>query len=166
MCTADSAYVADSSKPEDRSRFFSLNIGIYSIGIAVGPTLGGYIVSATNDLLSVHYFITLTNLAAALFYWFIIPESLPLSAREEAKLKAKTQSDKQNALDTVKSTLETLTMFLPKKIDVPIPDDEENSGIMRRSRSSMSLRVRSVTDWNMFWFASCTFMTSLALVSL
>jgi MFS family permease len=45
-------------------------------GIALGPTLGGLLIRATHDVLSVFYGSTIIHFIYAIFAWIIIPESL------------------------------------------------------------------------------------------
>ncbi|KAF8586548.1 MFS general substrate transporter [Ramaria rubella] len=79
------AYVSDSTPPEARSRVFSFTMGIFSGGLAVGPTLGSFLVGYTNDLLSVFYLSTGSHLFYALLIFFVVPESLTLASMQKAR---------------------------------------------------------------------------------
>jgi MFS family permease len=73
---AGHAYIADCASPATRSRYLSLSMGLLFVGIAIGPTIGGLLISKTGDLLIVYY------LAASLHFFYlvsvllIVPESL------------------------------------------------------------------------------------------
>ena len=59
------------------------------MGIGVGPFLGGMLVNATKDLLSVFYLATFVHFMGALVVWFFIPESLTNQGMNEARRKYK-----------------------------------------------------------------------------
>ena len=60
-------------------------------------------------------------------------------------------------------SLSTLSMFVPKKFEMNMVDDNESN--LRGSRSSIGGRVRKIRDWNMFLFAICVFLSSFGVVS-
>ncbi len=50
--------------------------GAMFAGFGVGPTIGGYMIKATDNLLSVYYTTLVVYVLLVLFYLFILPESL------------------------------------------------------------------------------------------
>jgi len=59
-----------------RSRAFSLFLGVMFMGVACGPSLGGLLLRATQDVLSVFYGSAIMHLIYIAFVCIIIPESL------------------------------------------------------------------------------------------
>lgn len=59
-----------------RSRILSLSIGLLFIGVAVGPTLGSFLIRATGQALSVFYVAVIFITMYSFFLWFILPESV------------------------------------------------------------------------------------------
>jgi MFS family permease len=51
-------------------------MGLLFVGIAVGPTIGGLLISKTGDLLSVYYLAASIHLLYLVSVLFIVPESL------------------------------------------------------------------------------------------
>lgn len=51
-------------------------MGFLFVGIAVGPTIGGLLISQTGDLLSVYYLAASIHLAYLVAVLFVVPESL------------------------------------------------------------------------------------------
>jgi len=123
------AYVSDTTDPSARSRAFSLFLGFFFTGIALGPTLGGILIRVTNNVLSVFYAATILHLIYAIFVWVIIPESLSLPKmvasrvrhRQELKdLKEAREGVTVGLLVRVKRLfgfLSPLTMFIPAHIE-------------------------------------------------
>ena len=82
-----SAYIADVSKPEERTKNFTL-IGIaWSLGLIVGPAAGGAL-GQVNTVLPVFVAAALSLLNVLLGY-FLLPESLPKERRSVVPLRAK-----------------------------------------------------------------------------
>jgi DHA1 family tetracycline resistance protein-like MFS transporter len=74
-----SAYVADISAPEERTRRFGMLGAMFGIGFILGPVLGGLLGS-----IDVHLpFFVAGGLAVLnwLYGWFVLPESLPAERR-------------------------------------------------------------------------------------
>jgi MFS family permease len=153
----------DTTDSFTRSRFFSLNIGIFCIGVAIGPTIGGALISYSSDILSVFYMSAAINLAVALIYWLVVPESLPEEAMQEAKLQVKQLSDAQKIWQSMISSLSTLSMFVPKRIEGVTPDDDES--FITSDRTLRDGKVRKPTDYNMSLLAICALLASISVVS-
>ena len=82
---ATHAYLSDTTTPATRSRTFSLMLGLLFCGMALGPTLGGLLISRTNNILSVFYAAATLHATYALLALFVVPESL---TKERAKANA------------------------------------------------------------------------------
>ena len=70
-----------------RSRVFSMNLGLLTTGIALGPTIGGLLIRFTGQVLSVFYLAGCLHLIYFFLVWFIIPESLAKGHMELAKAR-------------------------------------------------------------------------------
>jgi MFS family permease len=70
------AYQADCTLPAERARIFSLSLGILFIGLALGPTLGSFLIAATGNVLSVFYAATTWHICYTTFVVLVLPESL------------------------------------------------------------------------------------------
>jgi multidrug resistance protein len=81
------AYIADVSKPEDRSKNFGLVGAAFGLGFIVGPALGGVLAKFG---MTVPAFaaggLSLLTLTAT---WFFLPESLPVERRRQEPLQAR-----------------------------------------------------------------------------
>ncbi|PVF98942.1 MFS general substrate transporter [Serendipita vermifera] len=130
---ATHAYLSDTTTPLNRSRVFSLMLGLMFCGMVFGPTLGGLMVSRTNNLLSVFYMTASTHIFYLVMALFVVPESLPkeaqLANREEARKKADAAKNEphwndlspperiQRALGKIFFFLSPLDIFLPRSSD-------------------------------------------------
>ncbi|KAJ7444922.1 major facilitator superfamily domain-containing protein [Mycena latifolia] len=81
---ASHAYLADTTTPSERSRTFSLFLGLVFIGLGFGPTIGGLLIRFTHDLLSVFYLATAVHASYAILSWFFLPESLTKTRMQAA----------------------------------------------------------------------------------
>jgi len=72
--TAASAYMADISEAEDRAGGFGKIFGAASLGIILGPALGGLVASV--DMRAPFWVAAILSLANALYGLFVLPESL------------------------------------------------------------------------------------------
>lgn len=73
------AYLSDSTKPEERAKWFGYVGAVMGIGKIGGPALGGWLGSLS---LGLPFFITAgAILLSALAVYFFLPESLPLEKR-------------------------------------------------------------------------------------
>lgn len=64
--------------------------GAMFAGFAVGPTIGGYVIKATDNLLSVYYATFAVYILLSLFYLFTLPESL---SKEKLLINLKRQKE-------------------------------------------------------------------------
>jgi MFS transporter, DHA1 family, tetracycline resistance protein len=80
-----SAYIIDVSKPEERTKNFTL-LGIaYGIGFILGPALGG--VLGQWSLNAPVYLAGLIFLVSTALIYFLLPESLPVEGRAKNRLR-------------------------------------------------------------------------------
>lgn len=124
------SYAADCTIPAKRSAVFGYLHGCMFIGIAVGPFLGGVLVKATDNVLSIFYVALLCHLTFILSVLFLIPESLSqerlIAAREKHALDH--QHDKPSQW---LSFARLRSFFLPLKI--LLPSSEEANKTTRRN---------------------------------
>jgi len=80
------AYIADVSKPEERSKNFTLIGMAWSVGLILGPAAGGIL--GQFHLGAPAYTAAALSLLNVLMGIFILPESLPKERRETAPLRA------------------------------------------------------------------------------
>ena len=81
-----SAYIADVSKPEERSKNFALIGMAWSVGLILGPVAGGIL--GQFNLLAPAFAAAALSLLNVLLGIFILPESLSLERRESAPMRA------------------------------------------------------------------------------
>ncbi|CAG8606598.1 12214_t:CDS:2 [Funneliformis caledonium] len=90
-------------------------------GYSVGPTIGGYLIKGTDNLLSVYYVTLVMYILLVLFYFFILPESL---SKEKLLTNVKRQQELfsinwtgmkwvDSFLGLVYSMFRPLLLFLP-----------------------------------------------------
>jgi MFS transporter, DHA1 family, tetracycline resistance protein len=80
-----SAYIADVSKPEERSKNFAMISTAWSLGLIMGPMLGGLF--GQISLAAPAYVAGGVSLLNAILGYFLLPESLPKARREHAPLR-------------------------------------------------------------------------------
>jgi DHA1 family tetracycline resistance protein-like MFS transporter len=80
-----SAYIADVSKPEERSKNFALIGMAWSVGLILGPAAGGLL--GQLNLQAPAFAAAGLSLLNVLLGIFILPESLPLERRETARMR-------------------------------------------------------------------------------
>jgi len=83
--TTGSAYIADVSTDEDRSKNFGLVGAAFGIGFIIGPLLGGVLGSLGTRV--PFYVAAVLSLINVLYGYFILPESLPKENRRPFDLK-------------------------------------------------------------------------------
>ena len=75
-----SAYVADVTKPEERSRSFGVLGAAFGLGFIFGPMIGGTL--ALVDIRLPYFAAATLGLVNWLYGFFVLPESLPLDRRK------------------------------------------------------------------------------------
>lgn len=81
------SYVTDIVPPAKRAVAFGYFQCCFYGGIAIGPTLGGYLVKRTNNVLIIFYLAMGIHAVFALYTIFILPESLSPARQQAAQLK-------------------------------------------------------------------------------
>jgi MFS transporter, DHA1 family, tetracycline resistance protein len=79
------AYIADVTPPEDRMKRFGLIGAVFGLGFVIGPAFGGFL--STYSLAMPAYAAGTLCLLAAVFGYFMLPESLPIEKRATAPLQ-------------------------------------------------------------------------------
>ncbi|KAF9520614.1 hypothetical protein BS47DRAFT_1286818 [Hydnum rufescens UP504] len=148
------AYVSDCADPGARAQMFSLYSGIVFVGMTLGPTLGGLLITATGDLLSVFYVHTIGHTIYAIVIYFFMPESLTLAAKasiaerqENAAVADAAKRERWVAAN--RSTLgivfrNAFSFLTPLELFIPRKRVAEESGNGR--------------DWNLTWLALAYFV--------
>jgi MFS transporter, DHA1 family, tetracycline resistance protein len=80
-----SAYIIDVSKPEERTKNFTLLGMAYGLGFILGPALGG-VLGQWNLNAPVYLAGSIFLISTALVY-FLLPESLPVERRAQSRLR-------------------------------------------------------------------------------
>ncbi|CAL1705198.1 unnamed protein product [Somion occarium] len=131
------AYAADSTELHGRARAFALFVGLMFFGTAVGPTIGGLLVTHTHNLLTVFYLAATIHVFYTILIWFVVPESLPRSAmmksrRVHAERLAEIASGSQPAV----SWLRRIFGFLsPLNVFMIQPVDQAQNPLKRKKRN-------------------------------
>ncbi|KAG8830036.1 hypothetical protein FRC20_008509, partial [Serendipita sp. 405] len=129
---ATHAYLSDTTTSLNRSRIFSLMLGLLFGGMAVGPIIGGQLITSTGNLLSVFYISFVVHLVYLFITLFIIPESLKKEAMESNRKQSNpdtsdapstqhtwkhmtTTQRTRRVLSGVFFFLAPLSVFLPRK---------------------------------------------------
>lgn len=77
-----------------RSRWFSLWSGVIFAGMALGPSLGSFITSYTQNLMVIFYINVVFDLVYTLFVAFILPESMsPEALRNAVEFRRRSRSN-------------------------------------------------------------------------
>ena len=79
-----SAYIADVSKPEERTRNFAAISTVWSLGLILGPAMGGLF--AQLSLQAPAYIAAGISLLNVLLGFIFLPESLPVEKRDTTRL--------------------------------------------------------------------------------
>jgi Major Facilitator Superfamily len=143
LAAAHQAYIADSTPAGTRAQVFGFFMALLFAGFAIGPTLGGWLVSKTGSLMSAFYLATAAHLIYTIVIYFVIPESssrhtmdkaqkdhaLQLRIKEEkweATYKDRSKLAKWSAIawERVQAPLLPLKMLLPKRIYADEDEDE------------------------------------------
>jgi predicted MFS family arabinose efflux permease len=104
---ANNAAIAQYSKPENRTRSYSLNRLAINLGWAVGGTLGGFIASFDYHLL--FWIDGFTNIFAAVMLYYLLK---PAEFAEKDKISSKRISEKNSPLNDRKFALFLILVLL------------------------------------------------------
>lgn len=94
---ASYAYTTDVVPSQRRAVAFGYLQCCFFGGIAIGPTLGGYLVNKANDVLIIFYLAIIVHAAFGLYTLLVLPESLT----EERKALAKSKYEQREEQDAV-----------------------------------------------------------------
>ncbi|KAJ6497032.1 major facilitator superfamily domain-containing protein [Mycena vitilis] len=139
---ASHAYISDVTDSAERSRLFSLLLGLVFTGIGIGPTIGGLLIRFSGNLLSVFYLATVIHGAFALMCLIALPESLTKTQMQAASVQ---YHESLRLLDEQERTLLTriqriFTFLKPLLIFFPEP--------VERHSNTNPLKGRK-WDWNL-----------------
>jgi len=135
-------------------------MGFLFVGVAVGPTIGGLLISQTGDLLSVYYLAASIHVVYLFSVLFIVPESLSkeemANNREAHARKTKSELEKERrggsgfwywcwvAIKRAFFFLKPLTVFLPRKRAVTLRGGNWNLTFLMISYSLVALIMVSM----------------------
>lgn len=95
--STSNAYIADISKPEERTKNFAIISTAWSLGLILGPALGGLFGQLSLEAPAfVAGGVTLLNLSLG---YFFLPESLPKDRRDTTKLRVRDYNPVISILD-------------------------------------------------------------------
>lgn len=120
----------------------SIVTGILSAGVTFGPTIGGFIIHTSNQVLLVFYGAVIMFLCFVVFVLTLLPESLP----HEQMVANQIKYDASGRIWT--TFLAPLSLFLPTRIET-VPGSHDQPG----------------TDWNLTWIGIVYGIVTMILVS-
>jgi len=85
---ATNAYVADCTNPEKRAISFAYIQSVFFLGIAIGPVIGGVLITRTGSVVTLFYCALAVHISFAFFILFLIPESVTPEHMEVARRKS------------------------------------------------------------------------------
>jgi DHA1 family tetracycline resistance protein-like MFS transporter len=101
------AYLADVTKPEDRSAAYGMFGAAFGMGFVLGPAMGGWLSDFDLRLpFWVSAFLTLSN---AMYGFFVLPESLPIEKRSSFRWA---RANPLGSLQLLRSTTGLLPMAM------------------------------------------------------
>ena len=93
------AYIADVTPPEDRMKRFGLIGAVFGLGFVIGPAFGGFL--STFSLSMPAYAAGVLCFLAAVFGFFMLPESLPVEKRATVGLSLSDANPFQKIADAL-----------------------------------------------------------------
>ena len=91
--TGSLAYVVDISTPTNRTRLLAVNQAALLVGVSIGPWLGGF-VGARLGLRAPFFVVAVTAIAAAIYAYLRMPETLPQARSESGETVHPPRSDR------------------------------------------------------------------------
>ncbi|PPQ99088.1 hypothetical protein CVT24_009355 [Panaeolus cyanescens] len=143
------AYVADTTDEGNRSRTFSLFLGLMFTGMAVGPTLGSLLIRTTQTTLSVFYFAAGMHILYTFLIWFILPESLSKEQRQKSmekyleELSDSAEERERNPTVGFFIKIKKVFAFL-SPISVFLPHKEKNANPLKKARKDWNLTLLAI----------------------
>ena len=120
------SYAADCTPPARRSIVFGYLHGCMFTGIAVGPILGGLIIKASGNILTIFYVAFVCHLGFITFVSTVVPESLSEERRDVAREACKADARNHTAMGTI---LGVVNIFRP--LSILFPPKDRSSKIVR-----------------------------------
>lgn len=147
------SYASDCTSPQRRSVAFSYFHACLFAGIAIGPAMSGYIISArekyvghTEAVLLVFYIALVAHGVFILCLIFVIPESLSKTRQQAARQRHKEEIDKMGPSSDWINQLRHINLFKP--LGILWPTGPGTSPAVRRN-----LVLLAATDTTMFGVA-------------
>ncbi|KAH0604783.1 uncharacterized protein H6S33_006451 [Morchella sextelata] len=138
------SYGADCTSPAKRAMAFGYFQGCLFLGIAVGPAMGGWLIEATGNVLSIFYFALGAHVFFILYLFCILPESL--SDRRKKIAQEKHAQEIQIYGGTLKSWVHTMNpVNLVRPLSVLFPTGPGSSPRLR-----LNLMLLAATDTILF----------------
>ncbi|KAF8558160.1 MFS general substrate transporter [Imleria badia] len=168
LAGANTAYIADCTSPGSRATIFARFTGVLSVGLALGPIIGAWLIrnpipflkvgQADHPLQSVNsvFWVAICgSFVNLLLVLFVFPESLPASRRAMNR-KGKNPAIEGDEIGTsivrvIKSFMSPLAEFLPT--DVPVT---RSAGML------MPSQPHTRKDWSLTFLALSLFVHNLA----
>lgn len=166
-------YISDVTPSGTRARLFSLMTGVMFAGIAVGPTIGGYLTVATGDVFATLWTSTVLHASIVLALPFF-PESLSRERREKARQQRAEARDAappdasltQRFQDTVLAPLHSLRILKPEKIEAgysAVPRDTDAPADVHLSMPHSCGARGGAWDINLLLIAAAYFLESATI---
>ncbi|KAJ7931572.1 major facilitator superfamily domain-containing protein [Mycena leptocephala] len=121
------AYVSDCTPNGSRSKIFSTVQAMVFIGLAVGPSIGGALLSSTTlGTYSLFYISIAMQLVLLVYVIFLFPESLQSRVRQSSQLDLEptpggNSTQKRTLTDIIKhfilAFVSPITIFMPRTVD-------------------------------------------------
>ncbi|KAJ7172296.1 major facilitator superfamily domain-containing protein [Mycena filopes] len=141
---ASHAYMADTTKSSERSRIFSVFLGLVFTGFGLGPTIGAILIQYTHHVLSVFYLAASIHCAYAVLCVFLLPESLTKPKMRAASVQ---YHEDQRLLDAQETTIliriQRLFTFL-KPLTIFFPESVERANPLKRSKWDWNLTLIAI----------------------
>ncbi|KAH0565531.1 hypothetical protein GP486_001064 [Trichoglossum hirsutum] len=142
------SYATDCTRPTNRNIAFGYFHGCLFTGLALGPILGGYIIKATDQIVSIFYVALGGHLISMIFLLVVVPESLSEERRRSARERHQIEKESSRDLPrwTWVGTLKRANILAP--LDILYPTGEGTSRALR-----FNLILLSAIDAMMFGVA-------------
>lgn len=122
------SYAADCSPPARRSVVFGYLHGCMFLGIAIGPVLGGLIIKATGNIMTIFYVAFVCHLGFIVFITSFVPESLTWERQIAARERHRAESLKHPRRPWTNIT-NLANIFKP--LSILFPPRDQSSDITR-----------------------------------
>ncbi len=111
------SYIADTISPKDRSRYMSTVLGVFFLGIFIGPLVGGYLIKKSNNRFFGLYILLTTDIICIFLFLFVVNESRTKTSMRRSKelniLEIGIENDEHNN-NLIKSNDKIFKIYLKK----------------------------------------------------